>query len=647
MVPHVAALKCPFNCCLFSPLVEVIFQPAPPLSPHCIRRQSILQAITNTLLHNEADAANHVAVALTGIGGIGKSTLAKLVCHQPPVQQQYLSGFLWIKLGPVPVKPFNLLSQLYLNLTGAPWTQHTTDERKEAEKEAVDSLSRELNTLCKSRSRQLLVIIDDVWEAEDVKMYVKTFSGCKILLTTRLTDISTSIPCSHVIPVDGMDQLEAVELLKVPEFQTLDASSVQQLNELALSVHKCPLLLNLVRGELYQQYKSMPSRSPSSIIKQTYKRLSNNGLAPRGSSMDEAITACLQVSMKNLSKDILTRFTKLVTTITFDNVIPKSLLSLIWEIGLDDINDCCNMLQSVGLVSYTPLPCFSDNDDTHGIEIHFTNMQCIFDSSLQNKSIPELIQDFYTDTALVQKYMMNSLLSIAQRVDETKFNLYLYNVVDLVNIPLFIKAIPTMLQATVKCGFEDIPGVSKMLPHIHQETFVTLKEKYRKTICFLNNGNTDQAITYVNQLLDHYLKLLKGLIGIISKSREVPIATRFQLNYSFLLLKSIPGQFKMYITIRSQLLTVILSADATTQEAQEALQALFEPYSKAMTPVMQDSVELWQNFMPEIMESGNPNLFSELVAPLEPSGNQFAMLPAALSNFTGDPNAMAANCTIM
>lgn len=196
-----------------------------------------------------------------------------------------------------------------------------------------------------------------------------------------------------------------------------------------------------------------------------------------------------------------------------------------------------------------------------------------------------------------------------------------------------------MIQAIVKSGFEDIPGISKMLPQIKKETFITLREKHWKTMSFLNNGNRDQAIVYINQLLDHYLKLLKGLIGVISKSKEVPIATRFQLNFSFNILKAIPCQVKLYITMRLELFAVILSND-TTQEAQKVLQTFADCINKAITPILQDSMELCQNFLPEIIESGDPTLFSKLVAP----SNPFSMSPAALSNLT---ILMAQNCSIM
>ena len=123
---------------------------------------------------------------------------------------------------------------------------------------------------------------------------------------------------------------------------------------------------------------------------------------------------------------------------------------------LERINDCCHMLQSMGLISYiSNISCFSENDDTYGVEIYFTTMEYLFDSTLQNKYIGEVLQEFVTDTNFTQNYMMNSLMSVDHRVDANKCNMYLYNMMDLANILLII---PIMIQAIVKSGFEDISG---------------------------------------------------------------------------------------------------------------------------------------------------------------------------------------------
>ncbi|XP_065900440.1 uncharacterized protein [Dysidea avara] len=625
--------------------IDVVYQPPPPLPLYYIQRQSILQTVTDALV---VDSSAALTVALIGAGGIGKSTLAKMLCHQPPVQMNFLSGFLWIKLGPVPGKPFNLLSQLYLNLTGLPWTQPETDEEKEVtEEELVTCLSEEIDTLCKNHANKLLVIIDDVWEVEDAKVYIDTFASCKIVLTTRKSDISTTINCKHVIPVKGMDQREAVEFLTIPEFQPLDAASFEQLTELALSVHKSPLLLNLVRGQLGQQHKAMPNRSSASIIKQTFKKLSNCGLAefdPIEPNLENAINACVRASLVFLNEDDLHRLAKLATTFTFGKVTSKSLLFCIWGRNLEIVDCCCSILQSMGLLSYTSLPTFANTDDTHGIEIHPAIMQYFFESFSESKDVNEVLQKFLLDASFVQQYMQSNLESISMRVDADHCKFYLYNMVDSIIIPIYIKTIPLMLQAIIKLSVEDFPDVSRRLPQVKKETFLTLREKYKKTVTFLNSGHGDQAISYINILLDSYLKLLKELIDIISTSNKVPIATRLQLNYYFSYLKPMPVQIKLYITMRSELYAMVISRE-DTQKQLEIIQKFGSRYTEVLTPMLQDSMGLYQKFLPEMMS--DPNILSTIMQlPLQQSGlDMNDLISAGMSAFSGNTSA-AQNCNM-
>ena len=602
--------------------------------------------MTNALVQNEIDSSAPLTVVLTGKGGIGKSTIAKMLCHQPSVQMHFLSGFLFIKLGPVPEKPFNLLSQLYLNLTGLPWTQPKTEEEKEAiEEELVDCLSEDIDTICKNHANKLLVVIDDVWEVEDAKVYIDTFTSCKIVLTTRNGNISTLISCKHVIPVKGMDQAEAVELLTIPEFQPLNSASVEQLTELALSVHKSPLLLNLVRGQLCQQYKALPDRSSASIIKQTFKRLSNSGLAefdPIEPDLINATNACVRASLAYLNEDDLRRLAILATTFTFGKVTSKSLLLSIWGQNLEIVDSCCSVLQSMGLLLYTTLPAFTDADDTHGIEIHPAIMQYLFESFSESKDVDEVLQKYLSDTSFVQQYMLSNLESMSMRVDVDHCDFYLYNMVDSINIPIYIKTIPLMIQSIIKLSVEDFPDLSKRLPKVKKETFLTLREKYKKTVTFLNSGNDDQAISYINKLLDSYLKLLKGLIDIVSKSNNVPVVTRIRLNYYFNYLKSMPAQVKLYVTMRSELYAMVISRE-NIQKQLELLQKFGSRYMEVLVPVMQDSMGLYQKFLPEMMS--DPSIQSNMLQfPLQQSGiNMNDLLSAGMSAFSGNQSA-AQNC---
>ena len=78
-----------------------------------------------------------------------------------------------------------------------------------------------------SNSYKLLVILDDVWKAEDALPYVEVFCSCKILLTTRKSVINSKIPTNNPIDIKPMELDEAVKLLtsRIDAFKTLDDSA--------------------------------------------------------------------------------------------------------------------------------------------------------------------------------------------------------------------------------------------------------------------------------------------------------------------------------------------------------------------------------------------------------------------------------------
>ena len=104
---------------------------------------------------------------------MGKSTLAKALCHDVLVRMYFLDGFLWIRLGPLPVSPAVKLGQLYHLLTN------------ETEVGNQSFFVSKLQHLITNHLHKLLVIIDDVWEVDDALVYTEVFRGCKTVLTTR------------------------------------------------------------------------------------------------------------------------------------------------------------------------------------------------------------------------------------------------------------------------------------------------------------------------------------------------------------------------------------------------------------------------------------------------------------------------------
>jgi hypothetical protein len=73
---------------------------APPLPRYFVPRPAVDQAI-RALLFTEGTGAPPV-LAIHGLAGVGKTTAAASVAHDPEVQARFADGILWVTLGQEP-----------------------------------------------------------------------------------------------------------------------------------------------------------------------------------------------------------------------------------------------------------------------------------------------------------------------------------------------------------------------------------------------------------------------------------------------------------------------------------------------------------------------------------------------------------------
>lgn len=127
---------------------------APPLPTMIVGRADDLRELKARLGIGMARAAMPVQVltAVRGWPGVGKTTIAAAIAHDPEVLSAFPDGILWTSLGQAP----NLLSELaaWGRALGADDLLRSTVE---------DALAR-LTALL--RNKRVLLIVDDVWEPE-------------------------------------------------------------------------------------------------------------------------------------------------------------------------------------------------------------------------------------------------------------------------------------------------------------------------------------------------------------------------------------------------------------------------------------------------------------------------------------------------
>ncbi|NRF71207.1 TIR domain-containing protein [Aquincola sp. S2] len=174
-----------------------------------------------------------ITAGLRGAGGYGKTTLARAICCDEDVQNAFDDGVLWVTLGEAPDTPALLgkLNDLIRTLS---------DERPTFE--GLDAAATRLRELL--ADRDILLVIDDVWRAADLRPFLKGGARCARLITTRRA--GTLPNDATKVPVDEMSGTEAAELLR----KGLPVGHDEAIYALAARLGKWPLLLKLANSLL-------------------------------------------------------------------------------------------------------------------------------------------------------------------------------------------------------------------------------------------------------------------------------------------------------------------------------------------------------------------------------------------------------------
>ena len=293
---------------------------------------------------------NEVTVTIRGIGGIGKSTIAKAICHERSIKEHFTDGFLWISLTP-PHNVTDELRKIYNRLTN------------QSIEGSLSFVKEKIKSLLMSTSYKLLVILDDVWKAQDAIAYIEIFQSCKTLLTTRKFLIHSEIQAKNYIDMKPMELNEALKLLtsRIDELKTLDDSTKAMICKLAEDLHCWPLLLNLVRSQLYI-YCTEWKMSPEKAISQANEKLSKNLMAFDQGNRETAVKSCLDVSLNLLPEQDMRVLQCVVLTIGgFGSYALKDTVAKASKMTIEQFNMCVANLWSHGLIELVDIPVYPTN----------------------------------------------------------------------------------------------------------------------------------------------------------------------------------------------------------------------------------------------------------------------------------------------
>ncbi|MGH9754228.1 MAG: NB-ARC domain-containing protein [Blastocatellia bacterium] len=309
-----------------------------------VRRPAEFDALTRLLLARNRENPVAITAALRGAGGYGKTTLAAAICHDTRIRRTFKDGILWVTLGQnaSQLTMINEISVLSRQLSG--------------ERESFTGLNEATNRLIELLGeRDLLLVIDDVWNLDHLRPFLQGGPRCARLITTR--NLETLPGGVHKVKVDAMKQNEAVDLLGAGFEKRADLPAVtNELNALAERLGEWPLLLKLVNGYLQKSAENENRSLPDAVAraKQALDKRDLTYFDVRDSDQrNDAVAKTIGASLDLLTEDERARYFELAI-FPEDVEIRLATLEKLWAMtgGLDELgaDDLCVRLNRLSLL---------------------------------------------------------------------------------------------------------------------------------------------------------------------------------------------------------------------------------------------------------------------------------------------------------
>ncbi|MDG5807961.1 NB-ARC domain-containing protein, partial [Streptomyces ossamyceticus] len=299
-----------------------------------------------------------ITTSLWGAGGFGKTTLATAVCARRRVRWRFRSRMF-------PLRPRIYVVTIGRDVRGraavaakvVEVTRFITGDTTEFDDPAL--AGAHLGRLLDKRPRTLLVL-DDVWEAEQLDPFLTGGRRCVRLVTTRNPALLP--PAARRIPVDQMsrDQARAVLTWNLPPLRE------SLVDALLKATGRWALLLRLTNRLISEQCAA--GADPTATVEQILHRLRHNGPAavddpattwnlddPR--LRNQAVKASIEAATTLLPPGGPDRFTEL-GIFAEDESIPIPVIALLWQasgqLTEDQTRTVCRDLERLSLLTLDP-----------------------------------------------------------------------------------------------------------------------------------------------------------------------------------------------------------------------------------------------------------------------------------------------------
>ncbi|XP_048424434.1 putative disease resistance protein At1g50180 [Pyrus x bretschneideri] len=181
------------------------------IDDHIVGLQGNINELVAELMNEEKHGR---VVSICGMGGLGKTTLAKEVYRNDRVRR-YFEGSAWAYISQQ-CKPRDVWEGILIKLTSP-----SKEERDHILKLRDEELAKKLYQV--QMEKKYLVVLDDIWSIEAWKILSPAFpssgKGCsRILLTTRNKDLASFVDRSGLHEPRNLTEEESWELLQKKAF---------------------------------------------------------------------------------------------------------------------------------------------------------------------------------------------------------------------------------------------------------------------------------------------------------------------------------------------------------------------------------------------------------------------------------------------
>ncbi len=224
---------------------------APPRLPQgLVGREAMLDQVRARLSPPDSDPL----LALYGLPGMGKTSLAIELAHDPELRACFPDGVLWAGLGA------EADAAHWLTLWGTALGMHA-----EALAGLVDNRQRAQAVHAAIGERHILLIVDDVWQVEDGLAFRLGGPNTAVLFTTRFPAVAHELAPEGALLVGELDEAQGIQLLGryVPSLAQRRENEAKALVALASGL---PMALVLIGGYLRREAYSGQSRRLAQAI---------------------------------------------------------------------------------------------------------------------------------------------------------------------------------------------------------------------------------------------------------------------------------------------------------------------------------------------------------------------------------------------